>query len=131
MTTSLIYLHVQDDQNMPFSYPLVERMKKILEGVIIFDLDNHSGQEVIQAAIRLIQESDQVAVVIHACETKASGPIRKIVQALSKKDNALYAVTGENKTAKLMEKALKKARVLNDPGEEELVDVLKHYFANA
>lgn len=122
MVKSFLYFDILSTSEGTFLKPVVQQVKAEWPGMIVMDLDNHSGSEVVKAASQLVDESDAVVLFINAHDEIKSLPVlRKIVLRLQKKPNKLLITKGVNQTVDQLLRILKNTEVIHHPSNETLI----------
>ncbi len=81
---SMIYITIASSHWSSYDWPLIQWVRKVYPEVVIFDFDNHSKVEMADYAIKLIEKSDKVLVVVNnqAEKNATLGGILKVLQYL-------------------------------------------------
>ncbi|MTI31643.1 hypothetical protein [Xanthovirga aplysinae] len=105
---TLIHIEVASIHDTTYSHDILQWVKQELPKVVTFDFDNFSEPSICDYAIDLLKQSRKVGIIIHVKNDQPLGTIRKFIDFVVRKNDAVYflALQGDQKIIEKMAKPL-------------------------
>jgi hypothetical protein len=124
----ILYIKCTDLQDFNYSNPFYDRLKAEIPSSDILDMDNFSGQELIDASLKALKEAGKCSVVFDLQSENTSGRFLSLATYIADHPEKIRVFV--NGTDKIVSKIIfpRENFSYHNLPKEELVNIIKEFF---